>query len=101
MQEISKEQPLAIQMFLALDASPVPEIRALIAQELKRSHEQVINIQYKAEIREIPSEDGEWKFHEATGRKWYTLTFPDGEKFTVECDHDGVRLGKIPDSIIG
>lgn len=90
----------AIQQFLTLENPPVPAIRAIMAQELERSPEQVTNIKYKAEVVEIPSEDGEWKSHRPTGRQWWTLTFADGGKFTFERDSEGVRLGRDPDDPI-
>jgi hypothetical protein len=90
-------QQSIVQWLMTLEMTPGPEIRALIVQELERSPSQVTGAKYKAEVREIPSEDDEWESHEPTGRQWWTLTFADGKKFTFERDQEGVRIGRDPD----
>ena len=86
------------QAWMRLDASPFREIREILAQELHRSPEDVQAVSFTNEIKQVPSEDGEWANYEATGRSWFTLTFPDEAKFTFVKDQDGVRLGKLPES---
>lgn len=83
---------------MQMEASPFREIRHILTEELHRSPEDVQEIAFKSELREIPSLDGKWKSHEPTGKVWVTLTFPDNEKITFEKDSEGVRVGKLPDA---
>ena len=85
-----------IQWWMQMDATPFPEIRQILTEELHRSPGDVQGLAFKNEIEVKPSADGEWMSHAPTGKSWITLTFPD-EKITFEKDSNGVRLGKLPE----
>jgi len=78
-----------------MDASPFKEIRQILTQELHRSPEEVQEVAFKGEVKQVPSEDGEWANYESTGRSWFTLTFPGDEKVTFVQDNEGVRLEEL------
>jgi hypothetical protein len=84
-----------VQVWMQMDASPFKEIRQILTQELHRSPEDVQAVSFNAEVRQVPSEDGEWANYESTGRSWFTLTFPGEEQVTFVRDSEGVRLEEL------